>query len=343
MALGARAVYVDVEDVHSQEKDDSQILANHQKSIPFTEFFTGYRRTALPSTGILTKIVVPLELEDGTDSTLKEQGWTEKSFTRSYKQAKRKDDDIAIVNCCLNVTLSIPPASTASSPLVSKASLVYGGMAPTTTSAFKTEKFLVGKPFFSQATLSQAIDCIGEDFPLPYSVPGGMATYRRTLAMGFFCRFFSQVRDAFQWKFGGNDLLEGEKSALARVEEIGRSELHRPVTRAAQDLEDVDVDFRSSKKTKGSSGESVPHLSALKQCTGEAQYLDDIPHYPTELYGAIVFSTKPHAKLVSVDPSEALRLPGVTHFVDIDDIPEGGSNVWCPVSEDCLNFDLSCH
>ena len=40
-----------------------------------------------------------------------------------------------------------------------------------------------------------------------------------------------------------------------------------------------------------------------------------------ELSLALVFSTKAHARLVKVDPSEALSLPGVKAYISRDDIP----------------------
>ena len=40
-----------------------------------------------------------------------------------------------------------------------------------------------------------------------------------------------------------------------------------------------------------------------------------------ELYAALVLSTKAHARLVAVDPSEALEFPGVIDFVGHRDVP----------------------
>ncbi len=53
-----------------------------------------------------------------------------------------------------------------------------------------------------------------------------------------------------------------------------------------------------------------------------------------ELYMALVFSKKSHAKLVSVDVSTALEMPGVHSYVDHRDIPDGGSNLTGPVIHD---------
>ena len=45
-----------------------------------------------------------------------------------------------------------------------------------------------------------------------------------------------------------------------------------------------------------------------------------------ELYLALVQSTKARAKLVRVDPSPALSMPGVVDFISHVDVP--GSNTW---------------
>jgi len=57
-------------------------------------------------------------------------------------------------------------------------------------------------------------------------------------------------------------------------------------------------------------------VAALKQTCGEAQYTDDIPVQKNELYGCLVLSSKAHAKIVSVDYSPALELPGVVDWVE---------------------------
>ena len=45
-----------------------------------------------------------------------------------------------------------------------------------------------------------------------------------------------------------------------------------------------------------------------------------------ELYLALVLSTKAHAKIQSIDTSEALLIPGVHCYVDYNDIPSCGTN-----------------
>src|SRR5207244_3771154 len=72
----------------------------------------------------------------------------------------------------------------------------------------------------------------------------------------------------------------------------------------------------------------VPHVAAMKQTTGEAQYTDDIPHLNNELIGCLVLSTKARAKLLKVDPSPALEMPGVHSFVSHLDLPSPEANCW---------------
>ena len=52
-----------------------------------SKFFLGYRKTALKPDEIVVCIHVP--------------GTKQHEFVRAYKQAKRRDDDISIVNGCL--------------------------------------------------------------------------------------------------------------------------------------------------------------------------------------------------------------------------------------------------
>jgi xanthine dehydrogenase/oxidase len=80
-------------------------------------------------------------------------------------------------------------------------------------------------------------------------------------------------------------------------------------------------------------GKQVPHLSALKQTTGEAEYIDDMPPQNRELYGAFVFSPKAHAKIVSIDYTPALGPGLAVGYVDHNDLtPE--QNMWGSIRKD---------
>ncbi|KAK7074021.1 hypothetical protein SK128_004963 [Halocaridina rubra] len=53
---------------------------------------------------------------------------------------------------------------------------------------------------------------------------------------------------------------------------------------------------------------------------GEAEYAVQAPTLPGELFGMFVTSTQANARIVSIDPTDALALPGVVAFVGKEDI-----------------------
>ena len=69
-------------------------------------------------------------------------------------------------------------------------------------------------------------------------------------------------------------------------------------------------------------GKPIVHASAMKQAAGEAIYMDDIPKRSDELYLSFVLSNRAHAKILKVDPTQALAMKGVIAFYDSNDVPE---------------------
>ena len=62
-------------------------------------------------------------------------------------------------------------------------------------------------------------------------------------------------------------------------------------------------------------GRPIPHVSAKKQASGQAIYIDDMPRFEGELYLALVLSSKAHAKILKIDSSDALDMEGVVDFL----------------------------
>ncbi|GAA5943953.1 hypothetical protein JCM3775_004721 [Rhodotorula graminis] len=272
-------------------------------------FFTGYRQTGIPPDGVIVRLVVPLVQADEANG--------EKDVVRAFKQAKRRDDDIAIVTSCFAVTVA-PQGD--DQWVVKRAKLVFGGMAAHTISAKKTEELLVGKPVDS-TTLEAALDALGADFDLPYSVPGGMPTYRRTLCMSFLFKFWVEVAQSC------GVVLDGVRKS---DEDEVTSLIHRAPSTATRD--------NSDPYAQSVVGHQIPHASGLKHTTGEAIYTDDMPAWANEGHLALVLSSRAHAKLVSVDPSAALDAPGVLSYVDWRDLPSEKANVWGPAAQDEFFF-----
>ena len=265
--------------------------------LPMGSFFKSYRVTTLPTDAVIAAIRIPVAKEKG-------------EYIRTYKQSKRKDDDIAIVNACLRVVLD-------NSNNVQTADLVYGGMAPITIQAKKAMSYIKGKPIADPKTIEGVMNALEQDFNLPFGVPGGMATYRKSLALGFFYRFYHEILSG----------IEDGSRAGADAEAI--EEIEREISHGKKDH---DASVAYAQKILGKAN---PHVAAMKQCTGEAQYTDDIPVQKNELYGHLVLSTKAHAKILKVDATPALELPGVVDWIDRHSLPSAKANQWgAPVCDE---------
>ena len=63
------------------------------------------------------------------------------------------------------------------------------------------------------------------------------------------------------------------------------------------------------------SGQSKFHESARAQVAGAATYVDDIPEVKGTLYAAPILSTVVHGRLLGVDATAALAMPGVRDVI----------------------------
>jgi len=127
-----------------------------------------------------------------------------------------------------------------------------------------------------------------------------MATYRKTVAFSFLFRFWHEVAADLK-------LAEVDSSLITDLDRHG----------FLSGTRDHDNPYEQEVV-----GKQIPHVSGLKQATGQAEFLDDMPKMEAEVFGAFVLSSKAHAKLIEVDFAPALELPGVVGFVDHHDLPE---------------------
>ena len=60
----------------------------------------------------------------------------------------------------------------------------------------------------------------------------------------------------------------------------------------------------------------APRIDLKDKVTGQAQYIEDLPDLPNTAYGATLLSPYSHARIRTIDSSEALKMPGVLGVVD---------------------------
>ena len=68
-------------------------------------------------------------------------------------------------------------------------------------------------------------------------------------------------------------------------------------------------------------GERIPILDGKEKVTGEAKYAADLK-FPHMLYGKILRSPHPHAKILNIDISKAKKVPGVKAVITTKDTPQ---------------------
>ncbi|KAF5279183.1 hypothetical protein FQR65_LT03430 [Abscondita terminalis] len=264
------------------------------------KFFTGYRKTIVERDEILVAITLPYT--------------TEYQHFFAYKQARRRDDDIAIVNAAINVSFAPKTAA------IQHANFAFGGMAPTTVTAPITSKHLTGKEW-NKDILELGIKHLLEDLPLDPSAPGGMIQYRRSLTLSFFFKAYLTILEELTKHIPGIVLDPREKSAIR--------DFHYQTPKSSQIYEVFE-----DKKERTVVGKPLVHKSAFNQATGEAVYVDDIPHISNELYMGLVFSKKTHAKIISIDESDALKMEGVHAFYCSKDLSDHCNRVGAVFHDD---------
>ncbi|XP_054265328.1 xanthine dehydrogenase-like [Macrosteles quadrilineatus] len=269
-----------------------------------SSFWTGYRRNIVKPEEILLAIHIPFT--------------TENQYFAAYKQAKRREDDIAVVNAAFNLQLT-------SQSHVVDMEMAFGGMAPTTVSAPNTAAALKDKPWTS-ATIEAAFSTLMTELSLDPGAPGGLVSYRCSLTLSLLFKFYLKVTQKLESKnVAVEKLPDSYKSAINGFESVHpKSSQYFQLVPSTQSKTDL-------------VGRPIVHRSAFKQATGEAIYCDDMPLWQDQVYLALVFSSRAHAKILSIDPSAALALPGVHAFYCSDDLP-AKNNHFGPIAKDDFVF-----
>lgn len=154
-------------------------------------FFTGYRKNVVKESEVLISLFIP-------------KTTTNQHFL-AFKQAKRRDDDIAIVNGAFNVKF------VEGSSIVKEMEFAFGGMAPTTIMAPKTSAAAKGRNW-DQSLVELVNKNLIEEIPLSSEAPGGMILYRRSLTLSLFFKAFLNISQSLEKSLGLKLVDEREKS-----------------------------------------------------------------------------------------------------------------------------------
>ncbi|KAL0052613.1 hypothetical protein WJX82_004790 [Trebouxia sp. C0006] len=278
-----------------------------QRSVLAEDFFLGYRRVDLQPKEIMVKVFLP---------------YTQKlEYVKEFKQAHRRDDDIAIANAGMRVCFK----QTAEGGLkVDQARICYGGVAPKCLMATNTQAALEGQPW-TQATLDAALLAVAKDVNITPDAPGGMVEFRRSLALSFLFRFFVHVASQLEADQPGFQAIFPPTFKSAAVP------FHRPPVQGLQ--------YYSKVPGEAVVGQPTRHMAADLQVCGEAVYVDDMKMH-NMLHAALVYSSRPHAKILSVDASAAIRKPGVAGYFGHQDVP-GGNDIGAVMhDEECFASEV---
>ena len=286
------------------------------RDIPARDFFLGYRKTAMEPEEVLQTVHIPFTAEH--------------EYVREFKQAHRREDDIAIVNAGMRVAFARGPgADGAPGPwLVADVALAFGGVSYKTLTAAGAEAAFRGRSW-SRATLAEALPALRADINMRADAPGGMVEFRQAVAASFLFKFFVEVSAQMERE------AEGFAHELSAKDLSAAQPYARPPTQGLQ--------YTDAAEAGSILGEPYRHASADLQVTGEAKYTDDLPPPPGLLHAAVVTSTVPHAKLLGVDASAAVAMQGVAGYFGADDVP-GGNDIG-PVlhDEECFaSAEVTC-
>lgn len=181
---------------------------------------------------------------------------------------------------------------------VEEANICFGGISPSFSRAIETENLLVGKYLSDESVLTDIFATILSEISPDWVLPDASPDYRKCLAAGLLYKFILSI-------------LPNEK--VKEEFRSGGQKLIRNLSSGSQAFDVIEKNFPLTKP--------VMKLEALPQCSGEAKYANDIEPMKNEVFCAFVTATVVGAEIQEIDPSEALKIPGVLAFYSTKDIP----------------------
>ena len=258
------------------------------RTVKLADFFVAYRKTVLEPDEVVRAIVLPRNAPSAAGARRRMD---------SYKVSKRRELDISIAAGAFVI-------DTDAANVVVHARLGYGGVAATPVRAKKAEAFLLGKPW-TEATMHAAQEVLATELT-PIDDHRSGAAFRRDLVTSLFEKFFRGETSAAQ---------DGPIS-------FDRADAHATTKPACPAGKPCDSHGTSSRRSlRKDDSRALAHESAIGHVTGRALYVDDVARRRDMLEIWPVISPHAHARITSIDTSEAALEPGVSCILTAKDVP----------------------
>jgi xanthine dehydrogenase molybdopterin binding subunit/xanthine dehydrogenase small subunit len=287
--------------------------AGGERTLPISEFFVAYRKTALQLGEVLKTIIIP-------------RGGSAPHLTRKtawFKVSKRREMDISTVAGAFVVDVD-------AQNIIRHVRLGYGGVAAMPSRAKQTEAALMGKAW-SEQTIQSVLPILRLEFA-PISDVRGTAEYRSGLIASLLEKFFADG----SWRQASVPAVEGGFQPPGKSGAMGG----RAQVESAAQLQTAAVSAGLGSPALRQAGKPVatPHESAHKHVTGEAMYVDDQTCGKNFLEVWPVCSLHAHAKILKRDAAAARSMPGIKAVLLAEDIP-GRNDVGAVKQDEILLAD----
>ncbi|XP_032686991.1 indole-3-acetaldehyde oxidase-like isoform X2 [Odontomachus brunneus] len=208
----------------------------------------------------------------------------------SYKIMPRAQNAHALVNAGFLFKLD------GGGKVLEKPNIIFGGINKQFLHAKATEQLLVGKSLFDKHVLKTALETLHNELKPDHVLPDYSPEFRKTLSLGLFYKFVLSIKPQnvnTKFRSGGSLLDRGISSG---VQEYDTDKTTWPVSKPTTKLE------------------------AIYQTSGEAQYANDLPPFPGEVFCAFVLTNVGTGKIENIDASKALKMNGVIAFYTAKDV-----------------------
>ncbi|KAJ0009400.1 hypothetical protein NQD34_001102 [Periophthalmus magnuspinnatus] len=226
-------------------------------------------------------------------------------YVAAFRQAQRRELAFSIVNAGMKVTLQ------RDSNTIQSLRIFYGGVGPTLVTPALTCQRFVGWSW-GEDLLSEACSSLTEEVRVSASIPGGKHEYRKTLVLSFFYKFYMYVTEEMRKRV--RTTVSCSSYPYIFILTIYLISYPQLVSHSQPSTDPV--------------GRPSMHCSGVEQATGEAKYYDDLPPVHGELFVHMVTSSRAHARIINIDSSQALQMPGVVTFISATDVPGSNQRLW---------------